>query len=136
MRLLFRFSVPLAIVIVLIASFSVPAYAAPVIGGYSTLTLVNPPTQSTCQGQRCYQVTFKNNVAAPIIPALVFFVVHNSAGQTVLMSLATVSFDASATASAYPLVYGLSSGTYNATVFATNSGEIGISSPTFVSFTV
>jgi hypothetical protein len=131
-----RFSVPVAMVIVLIASFSVPTYAAPVVGGYGTLTLVNPPTPSTCQGQRCYQVTFKNNLAASIVPALVFFVVHNSAGQTVLMSLATVNFDPSATSSAFPLVYGLGPGTYNATVFATNSGEVGISAPTFVTFTI
>jgi hypothetical protein len=136
MHSLMRFSVPLALAIVLVASLGVPTYAAPVIGGYGTLTLIGSPTPTTCQGQHCYQITFKNNLAAAIVPAVVFFVVHNSAGQTVFMSAATVNFDPSATSSAFPLIYGLGSGTYNATFFATNSGGVGISAPVTLSFTI
>jgi len=126
-----------AVAVVMIASSGAPASATvPFVGGYGVLSLVSAPTPCVLQGMRCYQITFKNNLNVSILPVIVYFVVHNSAGQTVLMTTATMSLPASATSSAFPVIFGLASGTYNATYFPTSPNGIGIGAPGSVVFTV
>lgn len=122
---------------VLIAGSGAPASATvPFVGGYGVLTLVTAPTSCTLQGMHCYQITYKNNLNVSILPVIVYFVVHNSAGQSVLMTTASITMSASATSTAFPVIFGLPSGTYNATFFPTSPGGIGIAAPSSVVFTI
>jgi hypothetical protein len=123
--------------VVLIAGSGAPASATvPFVGGYGVLSLVTAPTPCVLQGMHCYQITFKNNLNVSILPVIVYFVVHNTSGQTVLMTAASITMSASATSSAFPVIFGLPSGTYNATFFPTSPDGIGISAPGSVVFTI
>jgi len=70
------------------------------------------------------------------VTAVVYAVVHNSAGQTVSYSTATLQLAAGATGIAYPVLFGLPSGTYSVTVFVTSTSGVAISTSQTVSVTL
>jgi hypothetical protein len=93
------------------------------------------PTTTTLNNQQTVETMYTNTSNAPAT-AIVYAVVHNSAGQTVSYSTATITVAAGATATAYNVLYGLPPGTYSVTLFATSTSGTSISGTTTTSVTV
>lgn len=103
--------------------------------GTGAFTLVAPPVYATCSSNPCVQANYMNNLGATE-PAITYLVVHNSADQTVYYSTATLSPSAGTNATSFIIVFGLAAGTYNATVFATTFGGVGLSTASTVVFSI
>jgi hypothetical protein len=127
--------------------------------GSSSVALASPPTvtvgsasSTTCQsttcmtvsgssstvtigGNKAIQTSFTNNSNAPVT-AIIYAVVHNAAGQTVYYTTATITAPAGGSATAYNVLFGLPSGTYSVTIFATTTSGVAISSASTVSVTL
>jgi len=88
--------------------------------------ICNFPTCAIPVGMMCYtlgsypavQAGYTNNSNFPLKPLIVFDVVHNSTGQTVSYSTATLDIGPGDTGFAYPVVFGLSAGNYTEMLFA------------------
>jgi hypothetical protein len=70
------------------------------------------------------------------VTGLVFAVVHNYLNQTVEISTATLQLAQGAHGTTNPVIFGLASGTYSATFFATQAGRVAISPTTTQTFTI
>jgi hypothetical protein len=62
--------------------------------------------------------------------------VHNSAGQTVYYTTATITVAAGGSATAYDVIAGLPSGTYSVTIFAVSTSGTAISTSSTVTVTI
>jgi len=89
-------------------------------------------SQVTLGSNQAVSVSYTNTSNSPVT-AIVYAVVHNSIGQTVLYSTATLPLAAGATGTGYPIIFGLPSGTYSVTVFATTTNGQAISTTSTVS---
>jgi hypothetical protein len=77
-----------------------------------------------------------SNAATSSVTGIVYAVVHNSIGQTVYYTTATISPSASGTATAFLVLAGLPAGTYTVQVFATDTSGNAISVSTTTSVTL
>lgn len=104
--------------------------------GTLTFTAVAPPSiLPICTGL-CMQVTYKNNLNFSNT-GIVYTVIHNSIGQTSSIQTATITPAGGQDSTAFFQVsFGLSSGTYNATVFVTTVGGVAISETSTIGFTI
>lgn len=104
--------------------------------GTGTFTAVGAPTETTIGSNKAVQTTFTNNSGSSAT-AIVYAVVHNSAGQTVAYSTATLTnVPGGATATAYNVLIGLAPGTYSVTVFATSMNGSALSGTSTVTATI
>jgi hypothetical protein len=94
-----------------------------------TATLVNQGTF------KAISVSYVNN-SNQTQTAVVYAVVHNAQGQTVSISTATITPAAKATTTAFPVLFGLPSGTYSVTLFVTSTSGLAISTTSTVSVTL
>jgi hypothetical protein len=85
---------------------------------------------------RAFEITWVNNGFTTNVTGIVILVVHNYLGQTVEVSTDVLQLGVGATGTAYPVAFGLVSGTYFATFFAVSSSGVSISTTTTASFTV
>jgi len=101
----------------------------------SCVAASSPPTTTTIGNNKAVQTSFTNNSNAPVT-AIVYAVVHNALGQTVLYTTATITAPAGGSATAYDVLFGLAPGTYSVTVFATSTGGTAISTTYTTSVTI
>jgi hypothetical protein len=100
-----------------------------------SFTLVGQPVQTTFGGFPAIQVTYQNNLPAAQ-QGVVFAVVHNAKGQTVMISTSTINPSAGAQSTAYLVLAGLGSGTYTVDIFVTTPSGVSISLTTTITVTV
>lgn len=113
----------------LLAGLSVPVSASPNVGGTDAWTTLNSPSVTTLQSQTVVVLTFHNNLNITVLGEVVV-VVHNSQGQTIFLSGATtLNIPAGQSLTAYAVVFGVSSGTYNTSLFAISPSGVAISAP-------
>jgi hypothetical protein len=101
----------------------------------SCLTLSGSVTKDTKGILTGLDATFTNS-ATSSVTGIVYAVVHNSIGQTVYYTTATVTPSSSGTATAFLVLSGLPAGTYTVTVFATDTSGNAISVSTTTSVTL
>ncbi len=114
-----------AFALMLILPLSASASTGPV-----TTTIYTPVgSMHQCQisGLPCISATYANAAGSTTTLGIVYAVLRNSIGQTLLFTTATLTPAAGQSATAYLIIAGLPSGTYNATVFAVNQDNIAIS---------
>jgi hypothetical protein len=99
------------------------------------MTANGSPAQTTIGSNKAVQTSYTNNSNAPLT-AIVYAVVHNSAGQTVSYSTATLNLASGASGTAYDVLFGLAPGTYSVTVFVTTTSGTAISGTSTVTVTV
>jgi hypothetical protein len=118
-----------SVVFALMLTVPLSAYASsgPILT--TTYTLIGTLHESPCPGLPlpCITATYSNAIGSNATLGVIYAVVHNSIGQTILITFATVSPAAGANATSYLVMSGLASGTYNATVFAVNENYLAIS---------
>jgi len=90
------------------------------------------PSQTTLGSNVAVQITYTNNSNGPVT-AIVYAVVHNSLGQTVAYSTATLPLASGASGTAYPIIFGLPSGSYSVTLFVTSTTGVALSTTSTVS---
>ena len=103
--------------------------------GTTCMAVSGTPSVQTVGAYKAIVASYTNNSNAPQT-AVVYAVVHNAAGQTVLISTSTISPAAGASAQAQLILFGLPSGSYTATLFVTSTGGTAISGTTTVSVTL
>jgi hypothetical protein len=117
-------------------SFTVSSTSITSCNNTSCMTANGAPTQTTIGSNRAVQTSFTNNSNAPLT-AVVYAVVHNSAGQTIAYSTATLTnVPSGGSATAYDVLFGLPPGTYSVTIFATSTGGTAISGTSTVTVTI
>lgn len=94
-----------------------------------------PPTYVQLEAYSSFNIPYVNLFSSASI-GIVFMVVHNYLGQTVEISTATLQLAAGANGTAYPIAFGLASGTYSATFFVTEASGVAIASTSTASFAV
>jgi hypothetical protein len=122
-----------AVAALLLLSSASAVEASTFYGGTGTWTVLGTPTQPTQFVSPALNVTYQNSQSIPV-EGLVVMVLHNAMGQTVLISTATLSLQASSSGTALLLENGLPSGDYNASVFAFTFAGVAISTSTDVVF--
>src|SRR5437879_9307687 len=106
-----------AITLLVPAQFSTFASSgAPILT--TTYTLMGPPLQSTLNGLPCIKANYLNAAGSKTEFGVVYAVVHDTLGQTVLMTPAAITPAAGANATAFLILAGLPAGVYNVSVFA------------------
>jgi len=103
--------------------------------GTGCMTAPSAPSEVTVGANKALQVSFTNNSNAPQT-AIVYAVIHNAAGQTVAYTTATISPAAGGSQLAQLILFGLAPGTYSATVFATSTAGIALSTTSTVTVTI
>jgi len=103
--------------------------------GTSCFTLSGSATKTTVGAFTGISASFTDSSTASVT-GIVYAVVHNNAGQTVYYTTATISPTAGATADAFLVLSGLPPGTYQVSVFVTDTSGNAISSSTSVSVTL
>jgi len=105
--------------------------------GTTCMSVTGTPTVQTIGGGTKGIVATYTDNSNTAQTAIVFAVVHNAAGQTVYYTTATISPAANGGSAVAQLVlFGLPSGSYTATLFATSTGGTAISGTTTVSVTL
>lgn len=100
-----------------------------------TMTANGKPTTTTIGSNQAVQTSFTNNSPTPVT-AVVYAVVHNSDGQTVSYSTATLTnVPSGGSATATNVLAGLPSGTYSVTIFATSASGTAISGTSTITVT-
>jgi hypothetical protein len=102
----------------------------------TTYTLTGPPQQAKFNGLPCIKAGYLNALGSNTTFGVVYGVVHNSLGQTVLMATATLTPAAGANATAFLIVAGLPSGVYSTSVFAVDQNDVAISVSTNIQITL
>lgn len=111
----------------LVIPISFASFATAATLPYSTdvFTIVGSPVAPwTCPA--CIQVTYMNNNASQVV-GIVYGTYHNSLGQTIRISTATIRPDAGGTGNAFLVEYGLLPGQYVVDVFVITPSGIAIS---------
>lgn len=116
------------------SSVSVIGPGEPALGCAQCWLQVGPAVFARLGPYQSVQVTYNNGIGGNVT-GIVFAVVHNSLGQTVEISTATLQLQAGANGTAYPVLFGLPSGQYSTTIFAIESSGIAISTTTTLTFT-
>jgi len=101
----------------------------------SCFTVSGAITKDTKGSLTGLDATF-TNAATTSVTGIVYAVVHNSIGQTVYYTTATITPPASGTATAFLVLSGLPAGTYSVSVFATDTSGNAISVSTTTSVTL
>jgi len=101
----------------------------------SCYTASGSPTQATLGSNQAVSVAYTNTANAAVT-GIVYAVVHNSIGQTVYYTTATLQLAAGQSGTAYAVLFGLPSGTYSVTVFVTSTTGQAISATSTVSVTL
>jgi hypothetical protein len=134
-RSLFLASLTLS-VFALVLTMPLGASAATGAVTTTTYTLVGSLHQCQVSGLRCISANYANAANSTTTLGIVYAVLHNSIGQTVLFTTSTVTPAAGGNSTAYLIVEGLPSGAYNATVFAVNQNNVAISTNTIIKVTL
>jgi hypothetical protein len=117
-------------------SFTVSSGSTTTCNTTTCMTANGAPSQTTIGSNKAVQSSFTNNSNAPLT-AIVYAVVHNSAGQTVAYSTATLTnVPSGGSATAYDVLFGLAPGTYSVTIFATSTSGTAISGTSTVTVTI
>ncbi len=105
------------------------------MGGTDVLTPVVHPAfcPADCTPNVGIKYDYRNNLDVNVT-ATVWWVVHNSLGQTVAIGSGLALFPAGSNRTGY-VVRPLPLGSYNSTVFATTDGGVAISREAYVAFT-
>jgi len=103
--------------------------------GTSCFTLSGSASKTTVGAFTGLSASF-TDTSTSAVTGIVYAVVHNNAGQTVYYTTATISPSAGATADAFLVLSGLPPGTYQVSVFVTDTSGNAISSSTSVSVTL
>gem|GEM_PF-2126491 len=121
---------------------AMPASASTFVGGTNVFTQVNPRTFCANAHPKCcptapgeVYVNYRNNLNVSVL-GIVFWVVHNSIGQTVGIGAATMQLSPGANATGELVIYELAPGTYDSVVFATATSGVAISNSTSLAFTM
>lgn len=109
------------------------AEAETFVGGTADWTFVSRPTVSVLGISPAAATTFTNHLDVSVL-GIVIMVIHNSAGQTVYYSTATLNITRGFSGTAYTVEAGLPPGIYNATIFAFSTSGVAISSSTTIPF--
>ncbi len=111
------------------------------IGGTNVFVLTAPPSFCQNDNSGCFvtngmlYVNYRNNLNTTVT-GIVFMVLHNLKGQTLGFGAATLILAAGANGTAYPMMYNLPPGTYDASVFAVTPSGIAISASAPIVFTI
>ena len=111
------------------------AVADATIGGTTTWTEMGAPTMVTLQGSPAWVVSFHNDLTVSVL-GIVILVLHNSLGQTVYYTTASMTLTSLGLGSVYVVVAGVPPGSYNARLFAFDPSGVPISAPTSATFVV
>ena len=114
-------------VFALVLAMPLGAFAATGPVTTTTYTLVGSLHVCQISGLRCISANYANAANSTTTLGIVYAVLHNSIGQTVLFTTSTLTPSASANSTAYLIVEGLPSGVYSATVFAVDQNNVAIS---------
>ena len=96
---------------------------------------ISVPTYGPLNSNPSFAVSY-GNLSNITITGIVFMVIHNSIGQTVFISTATLQLGSDDSGTAYPVAFGLLPGQYQATFFVTQPSGVAISTSSTASFTV
>ncbi len=122
-----RLAITCTILILLVTLSSSMSFAAAKTLPYSTdvfTTVGSPVAPWTCPV--CVQITYQNNNDSQAT-GIIYGTYHNSLGQTVRMTTATITLMAGGTATAYLAGFGLPPGQYLVDVFVITPSGIAIS---------
>jgi len=97
--------------------------------------IVGGPTYTSLGAYPSIAATYANFGNSTVI-GIVFAVIHNSKGQTVEYSTATMALAPGMNGTAQPVVFGLPPGTYSALTFVTMTSGAAISGTAATTFTV
>jgi hypothetical protein len=124
-----------AVLLVVILAVGESSGVTPSVGGTDVLTPVRPTSlcPADCTPDVGVAYDYRNNLDVNLT-GIVWWVIHNSLGQTVAFGTSFVSIPAGSNLTGY-VVCPLPLGSYNSTVFATTTGGVAISSSAFVVFT-
>ena len=108
---------------------AVPLGAWASTGAVTTTTYTLVGSLHLCQisGLRCISANYANAASSTTTLGIVYAVLHNSIGQTVIFTTSTLTPAASANSTAYLIVEGVPSGVYSVTVFAVDQNNVAIS---------
>jgi hypothetical protein len=115
-----------AIAALLALSPALTAEASAFYGGTNTWTVVGPPNEPAVGIDPGLNTTYHNNLTIPT-EGFVAMVLRNAMGQTVLISIATLSLQATSNGTAFLVARGLPNEDYNASVFAFTPAGVAIS---------
>jgi len=110
------------------------AYAETFVAGTNAWTFVQAPTPVVL-AEPTLATAFGNHLNVNVT-GVVMLVLRNHSGQTVGYSASTLVIGPNQIGTAYNVAFGLSPGSYNATVFATSTAGIAISTSSSVLFTI
>jgi hypothetical protein len=101
--------------------------------GTMTWTLVSAPKIAP-MGSAGLEESYKNNLNATV-EGFVYADVHNSIGQTLLITVSTLNIPAGSIGATFSAVwFGVGQGNYTASVFATSVSGVALSNSTSVSY--
>ena len=121
--------------LVLMVASLLPSVAVAASPTYPTTSLSpNTPVQTTFQSQPAVVISYTDGLSGSTL-VLVYMSIVNSMGQTVQISVATISAQSGQTNSAYLLFKTLPAGTYTGEIFATSVDAVPLSSTSTVSIT-
>jgi len=98
------------------------------------LTSTGPPVYIQLGAYNSMEIGYKN-LSQVNLTSIVYLVVRNTSGQTVLYSTEVLELSPGANGTAYLVAFGLPPGYYNAALFAISTAGTAVSSATLVSFT-
>jgi hypothetical protein len=116
-------------------SLAVTGVVTPGCTTTSCFTLSGSITKDTKGVFTGLDATFTNTASGPVT-GIVYAVVHNSLGQTVYYTTASITPASGSTSTAFLVLTGLPPGTYSVSVFATDTGGNAISVSTSTSVTL
>ena len=123
-------------VFALVLAMPLGAFAATGPVTTTTYTLVGSLHLCQISGLRCISANYANAANSTTTLGIVYAVLHNSIGQTVLFTTSTLTPAPSANSTAYLIIEGLPYGVYSATVFAVNQDNVAITTNTVLQVTL
>ena len=113
------------------------SFPSPRASGICTLCWAptSPPVYVKLGAYSSFQVAYFSAMNSEVT-GIIFVVVHNYLNQTVEISTSTLQLAPTAYGTANPVIFGLASGVYSATFFATQTSGVAISPTTTEPFLI
>ena len=124
-------------VLLLLMYLFLASYPSPRASGICTLcwAVTSPPVFVKLGAYSSFQVGYFSAMNSDVT-GIVYAVIHNYLNQTVEISTSTLQLAPTAYGTANPIIFGLASGTYSATFFATQTSGVAISPTTTEPFLI
>ena len=125
---------PAASLILFSLALTLPVSVSASTGPVTTTIYSQVGSAHQCQisGLPCVTAIYANAADSTTSLGIVYAVAHNSIGQTVLYTTATLSPAAGSSSTAYLILAGVPGGAYSVQIFAVNEDNVAISTTTTI----